>query len=76
MKFAVIGLGSFGANVAKTLYERGHEVLAIDKDKGKIEEAKSFSSQAVVTDASEMENLEALEVKGMDVVVVSLGSAM
>lgn len=76
MKFAVIGLGSFGSNIAKTLYERGHDVLAIDKDKSKIEEAKSFSSQAVLTDASEMENLEALEVRGMDVVVVSLGEAM
>ena len=51
MKFAVIGLGSFGSNVAKTLYERGHEVLAIDKDKSMVEEAKSFSSHAVMTDA-------------------------
>jgi trk system potassium uptake protein TrkA len=76
MKFAVIGLGSFGSNVARTLYERGHEVLAIDKDKSKVEEAKSFSSHAVITDASETENLQALEVKGMDVVVVSLGEAM
>ncbi|MGB7297112.1 MAG: TrkA family potassium uptake protein [Candidatus Aminicenantales bacterium] len=76
MKFAIIGLGSFGSNVARTLYERGHEVLAIDTNKNKIEEAKSFSSHAVITDASEMENLEALEIKGMDVVVVSLGEAM
>jgi trk system potassium uptake protein TrkA len=76
MKFAVIGLGSFGSNVARTLYERGHEVLAIDKDKSKVEEAKSFTSHAVITDASETENLQALEVKGMDVVVVSLGEAM
>lgn len=76
MKFAVIGLGSFGSNVARTLYERGHEVLAIDLNKNKVEEAKSFSSHAVMTDASELENLEALEVRNMDVVVVSLGEAM
>jgi len=76
VKFAVIGLGSFGANVARTLYERGHEVVAIDRDKDKVEEAKSFSSQAVLTDASDKENLEALGITDMDVVVVSLGSAM
>ena len=76
MKFAVVGLGSFGSNVARTLYERGHEVVAIDKDKDKIEEAKSFSSHAVLTDASVKENLEALGVAQMDVVVVSLGSAV
>jgi trk system potassium uptake protein TrkA len=76
MKFAVIGLGSFGLNVARTLYERGHEVMAIDMDKDKTEEAKSFSSHAVLTDASAKENLEALGITEMDVVVVSLGSAM
>ena len=32
MKFAVIGMGSFGANLARTLFERGNEVLAIDRD--------------------------------------------
>jgi trk system potassium uptake protein TrkA len=76
MKFAVIGLGSFGLNVARTLYERGHEVVALDMDKNKIEEAKSFSSHAVLTDAADKENLEALGIADMDVVVVSLGSAM
>ena len=75
-KFAVIGLGSFGSNVARTLYQRGYEVVAIDKEKDRIEEAKSFSSHAVLTDASTKENLEGLGITDMDVVVVSLGSAM
>lgn len=75
-KFAVIGLGSFGSNVARTLYQRGFEVVAIDSEKERIEEAKSFTSHAVLTDASAKENLEALGITDMDVVVVSLGSAM
>ncbi len=76
MKFAIIGLGSFGSNVARTLFERGHEVLAIDNDKDKIEEAKSFSSHAVLMDSADKENLEAVGVREMDVVVVSLGPEM
>ncbi len=76
MKFAIIGLGSFGSNVARTLFERGHEVLAIDKDRDKIESAKSFSSQAVLMDSADKENLEAVGVREMDVVVVSLGPEM
>ncbi len=76
MKLAIIGLGSFGSNVARTLFERGHEVLAIDKDKDKIEEAKSFSSHAVLTDSADKENLEAVGIREMDVVVVSLGPEM
>lgn len=73
MKFAVIGLGSFGANVARTLFERGNEVLAIDRDKDMTEAAKNFTTNAVMTEAAVKENLQALGVQEMDVVVVSLG---
>lgn len=76
MKFAVIGLGSFGSNVAKTLYEKGHEVLAVDQNKERIEEVKSFVSHAVTMDAAIKENLQAMEVQEMDIVVVSLGPEM
>lgn len=76
MKFAIIGLGSFGSNVAKTLYARGSEVLAVDKDKEKIEAYKFFVSHAVHMDSADKENLEALGLKDMDVVVVSLGPEM
>lgn len=76
MKFAVIGLGSFGSNVAKTLYEKGNEVLAVDKDKEKIEEVKAFVSHAVHMDADDKENLLALGIQDMDVVIVSLAPEM
>jgi trk system potassium uptake protein TrkA len=76
MKFAVIGLGSFGSNIAKTLYEKGNEVLAVDDNKEKIEEVKNFVSHAVHMDAADKENLQALGIKDMDVVVVSLGPEM
>ena len=73
MKFAVIGMGSFGANLARTLFERGNEVLAIDRDKNMTETAKDFTTNAVMTEAAVKENLHVLGVSEMDVVVVSLG---
>lgn len=76
MKFAVIGLSSFGANVAKTLYEKGNEVLAVDSDKDKIEEVKTFVSHAVHMASDDKENLLALGIQDMDVVIVSLGPDM
>ena len=76
MRFAIIGLGSFGTYLAKTLYEKGHEVLVIDKDKDKVEEARDFSTQAVWMDSADKESLQALGVQDMDVVVVSLGPEM
>jgi trk system potassium uptake protein TrkA len=76
MKFAVIGLGSFGGHFAKTLYKEGHEVLAVDIRKERIEEMKSYVSHAVHMDAAVKENLEALGIREMDVIVVSLGPKM
>jgi len=76
MKFAVIGLGSFGENVAKTLYEKKHEVMAVDKSKEKIEEIKTYVTHAVHADAAVKENLQALDIQEMDVVVVGLGPEM
>ena len=73
MKFAVIGLGSFGSNIAKTLYTKKQEILAVDKDKEKIEEVKTFVSHAVSMDAANKENLRALGIEEMDTVIVSLG---
>ena len=76
MKFAIIGLGSFGSNVAKTLYEKKHEVLAVDMDKEKIEKLKTLVTHAVHMDAAVKENLRALDIQEMDVVIVSLGPEM
>jgi len=76
MKFAVIGLGSFGSNIAKTLYEKGSEVLAVDEDKEKIEQVRTFVSHAVKMEAADKENLQALGIEDMDVVIVSLGPEM
>jgi trk system potassium uptake protein TrkA len=76
MKFAVIGYGSFGSNVAKTLFEKRHEVLVIDKDRERIAMAKDFATNAVMTDSAVKENLEALGLKDMDAVVVSMGHQM
>jgi trk system potassium uptake protein TrkA len=74
--FVVIGLGKFGFNVAKTLYELGQEVTAIDVDKEVIQRIQDHSSQAVVTDATVSANLKALGVDNVDVAIVSLGEKM
>jgi len=76
MKFAVIGLGSFGSNIAKTLYEKKNEVLAVDVEKEKVDEVQEFVSHAVNMDAADKENLQALGIQEMDVVIVSLGPEM
>lgn len=75
-RFVVIGLGHFGFNVAKTLFECGHEVTAVDIDKSLVQSIRDFSSQAVVADASEVGTLESIGIRDVDVAVVSLGGRL
>ena len=72
-QIVVIGLGRFGFNVARRLYEGGHEVIAIDADARIVQKIEGWSSRAVVLDARDKDRLEALGVKECNVAVVSLG---
>ncbi|MDY6971388.1 MAG: TrkA family potassium uptake protein [Thermodesulfobacteriota bacterium] len=75
-QFAVIGLGSFCYYLAVHLYEKGHEVLAIDKKPKPVQEIKDKVSRAVVADATDRKALDALELKEMDATVVCIGSIL
>lgn len=75
-RFAVIGLGHFGFNVAKRLYDDGHEVIAIDMNKELVQEIKPHCTQSVVADVSDRETLEAIGMGDVDVAVVSLGEKL
>ena len=50
-QFVVIGLGKFGATVAKALADLGNEVLAIDKSPEHIHQIEGVVSDAVVAAA-------------------------
>lgn len=73
---AIIGLGMFGFSLAKELHERGHEVLAIDRDKEIVQKIKDHCDRAVLADATDRDTLEALNVQDSDFVVVGLGTRL
>ncbi len=72
----VVGLGTFGASVARTLVEKGCEVLAIDEDEEKVKEISEVVTQAVQADATDEKTLRSLGVDKMDAAVVSTGENM
>lgn len=72
-KFCVIGLGSFGFHVVATLNKSGHDVIAIDSDKEKVQAVKDICSYAILGDAANKEFLTAQGIHEMDAVVVSTG---
>jgi len=72
-RVVVIGLGTFGFNIAKDLYENGLEVIAIDKDKEMTQKIKGFSTKAIVADATDKGVIESIGIQSDDVVIVSFG---
>ena len=73
-QFAVIGLGNFGYYLATLLFQKGYEVLGIDRDARRVQEIRDGVSRAVIADATDPEALKELELEKMDLVVVSIGS--
>lgn len=72
-RFAVIGLGLLGTGIARTLAERGAEVLAIDSDADKVEALKDDVAHAVTMDATDEKAIKAQNIVDMDGVVVAIG---
>ncbi len=71
----VIGLGIFGYEVAIRLEKEGFDVLAVDRDRQRIEAIKDFVTAAVVADITDIDALKELAVEKFDQVVLGLGSS-
>lgn len=76
MRVAIFGLGIFGRNVAKALYEYGHEVIAIDQRKELVQKVQEWTTQAVVANCADRELIEELGLDTVDIAVISLGTDM
>ncbi|OIP62365.1 MAG: potassium transporter TrkA [Nitrospirae bacterium CG_4_9_14_3_um_filter_53_35] len=75
-QFVIIGLGMFGSNVAKTLYDAGMEVIVLDRDKELVQRAKEFASRAMVADVTNKEVLQSLGLDDKDVAVIAMGESL
>ncbi|USK84503.1 TrkA family potassium uptake protein [Peribacillus asahii] len=75
-QYAVIGLGRFGTSVARRLYEAGQEVLGIDANEEKVEDAELFVTHAVVADTTEAKALTSIGISNFDCVIVAIGNDM
>jgi len=72
-RVVVIGLGIFGSQLARQLYENGLEVVAIDKNRDVVQRIKDHSTKAVLADATDKEVLESIGIDAKDTVVISFG---
>ncbi|TCQ04188.1 potassium channel family protein [Serpentinicella alkaliphila] len=73
-QFIVVGCGRFGSSVARTLYQMGHDVLAIDADEDIVQHISEHVTHAVQADATDENSLRALGIRNFDVAVITIGA--
>lgn len=72
-RFVVIGLGNFGATVARRLYELGHEVVAFDTSTAVVDAIGPYVTRAIAGDATKREVLDEAGADGADAGIVAIG---
>ncbi|MES1041117.1 potassium channel family protein [Peribacillus simplex] len=73
-QYAVIGLGRFGTSVAHRLYTAGQEVLGIDVNEERVDNAELSVTHAVMADTTEEETLKSIGIRNFDCVIVAIGN--
>lgn len=73
-QFAVIGLGRFGASVARSLAEAGYDVLGVDVLEERIRPLANVLTHVVQADATDEEVLRSLGIRNFDCCVVTVSS--
>ena len=72
--YAVFGLGTFGAEVARELSLAGNTVVAVDVRPEAVEAIKDKVAEAVVANVSSPEVISQLNVKKFDAIIIGLTS--
>ncbi|MDO4271250.1 MAG: TrkA family potassium uptake protein [Eubacteriales bacterium] len=74
--FLVIGLGRFGASVARELSALGQEVLVLDEDADHVQRIADDVTQAIQGDAQDEAVLRSVGARNFDCCVVAVGADM
>lgn len=72
-RFVVVGLGNFGATIAATLHDLGHEVAAIDISPERVDRIGESVTRAAVGDGTNPKDLKRLGAENADAAILSTG---
>ena len=72
-RVVVIGLGIFGFNIVKNLFENGFDVIAMDKNKEAVQRIKEYATKAILADGMDKEVMDLIGIQEDDVVIISFG---
>ena len=68
----VVGLKTFGMSIVKQLAQYNCEVLAIDKEMEKVEEADEYATHAIQVDIRNAEEISELSLNTFDIAIITL----
>lgn len=70
----LIGLGRFGKHIAMELHTLGHEVMAVDDNEERLDEAMPYVTSGQIGDSTNEAFLASLGVKNFDVCIVTISN--
>ena len=70
----LIGLGRFGKHIALQLDTLGHEVMAVDHNEDRVNDALPFVTNAQIGDSTNAEFLASLGIGNYDLCIVAIGN--
>lgn len=73
MKCCIIGLGTFGTQLARQLAREGHEIVAVDNDPGHINALKDEIEYLIQADCTNLAAFNEIPVDACDVVILAIG---
>lgn len=68
----LIGLGRFGLHIAKKIHELGHEIMAVDVNEEKINQAVPFVTDAQIGNSTNEDFLKSLGINNYDLCIVTI----
>ncbi len=72
----VLGLGEFGDCLARELYRKGCEVVAVDSDEDKVQDIAEDVTQAIIGDIRDESFLKELGVNAFDLAVIGTSRSL
>lgn len=76
IEFGIIGLGTFGAALAKKLGKSGKEVLALDQNEDRVNDVYDYVSTAFVVKSLDKSVLEETGIQNCETVIVCISKDM
>ena len=74
--YAVFGLGRYGRAVAEELVKNGADVIAIDKNEERVNDAAQTIPVCKCADVTDPEVIDKLDIAEMDVVIIAMANSL